>query len=96
MMLQPLSPRSLVYHKELMKRTLGQPTYAFEARQYVVSGMPASECVGTKNTVASLVFKCVFFLCGKVISTKRLFVVNTKEASVVCLGIDHTEESEQR
>uniref|UniRef100_A0AAQ6AL45 Formin binding protein 1b n=1 Tax=Amphiprion ocellaris TaxID=80972 RepID=A0AAQ6AL45_AMPOC len=32
------SPRSLIYHKELMKRTLGRPTYAFEARQYVVSG----------------------------------------------------------
>ncbi|XP_014823941.1 PREDICTED: formin-binding protein 1 isoform X4 [Poecilia mexicana] len=31
------SPRSLIYHKELMKRTLGQPTYAFEARQYVLS-----------------------------------------------------------
>ncbi|KAM3874520.1 formin-binding protein 1 [Diretmus argenteus] len=31
------SPRSLIYHKELMKRTLGRPTYAFEARQYVVS-----------------------------------------------------------
>ncbi|XP_029940147.1 formin-binding protein 1 isoform X13 [Salarias fasciatus] len=31
------SPRSLVYHKELMKRTLGRPTYAFEARQYVLS-----------------------------------------------------------
>ncbi|XP_075312134.1 formin-binding protein 1 isoform X11 [Odontesthes bonariensis] len=32
------SPRSLIYHKELMKRTLGRPTYAFEARQYVGSG----------------------------------------------------------
>nr|XP_023010943.2 formin-binding protein 1 isoform X7 [Maylandia zebra] len=31
------SPRSLIYHKELMKRTLGRPTYAFEARQYVLS-----------------------------------------------------------
>ncbi|XP_008421793.1 formin-binding protein 1 isoform X6 [Poecilia reticulata] len=31
------SPCSLIYHKELMKRTLGQPTYAFEARQYVLS-----------------------------------------------------------
>ncbi|KAM8828936.1 formin-binding protein 1 isoform 2-T2 [Spinachia spinachia] len=31
------SPRSLVPHKELMKRTLGRPTYAFEARQYVLS-----------------------------------------------------------
>nr|XP_054600574.1 formin-binding protein 1 isoform X3 [Nothobranchius furzeri] len=31
------SPRSLIYHRELMKRTLGQPTYAFEARQYVLS-----------------------------------------------------------
>ncbi|XP_068562716.1 formin-binding protein 1 isoform X1 [Cebidichthys violaceus] len=31
------SPRSLVSHKELMKRTLGRPTYAFEARQYVLS-----------------------------------------------------------
>ncbi|KAK1803629.1 hypothetical protein P4O66_021042 [Electrophorus voltai] len=29
------SPQSLHYHKELMKRTLGRPTYAFEARQYV-------------------------------------------------------------
>src|SRR4029434_6609243 len=34
-LLQP--PRSLYYNKELMKRTLGRPTYAFEARQYVVS-----------------------------------------------------------
>uniref|UniRef100_A0AAY4AC17 Formin binding protein 1b n=1 Tax=Denticeps clupeoides TaxID=299321 RepID=A0AAY4AC17_9TELE len=32
------SPRSLYYNKELMKRTLGRPTYAFEARQYIVSG----------------------------------------------------------
>ncbi|CAJ1070236.1 formin-binding protein 1 isoform X5 [Xyrichtys novacula] len=31
------SPRTLIYHKELMKRTLGRPTYAFEARQYVLS-----------------------------------------------------------
>ncbi|XP_034457285.1 formin-binding protein 1 isoform X13 [Hippoglossus hippoglossus] len=31
------SPRSLICHKELMKRTLGRPTYAFEARQYVLS-----------------------------------------------------------
>ncbi|XP_036972773.1 formin-binding protein 1 isoform X7 [Acanthopagrus latus] len=31
------SPRSLSCHKELMKRTLGRPTYAFEARQYVLS-----------------------------------------------------------
>ncbi|XP_074545868.1 formin-binding protein 1 isoform X2 [Halichoeres trimaculatus] len=31
------SPRSLSRHKELMKRTLGRPTYAFEARQYVLS-----------------------------------------------------------
>ncbi|XP_044031329.1 formin-binding protein 1 isoform X15 [Siniperca chuatsi] len=31
------SPHSLVCHKELMKRTLGRPTYAFEARQYVLS-----------------------------------------------------------
>ncbi|XP_069024663.1 formin-binding protein 1 isoform X3 [Embiotoca jacksoni] len=31
------SPRSLIYHKELMKRTLGRPTYAFEARQYILS-----------------------------------------------------------
>ncbi|XP_031434175.1 formin-binding protein 1 isoform X3 [Clupea harengus] len=30
-------PRSLYYNKELMKRTLGRPTYAFEARQYVLS-----------------------------------------------------------
>ncbi|KAK3555903.1 hypothetical protein QTP86_029790 [Hemibagrus guttatus] len=29
------SPQSLHYDKELMKRTLGRPTYAFEARQYV-------------------------------------------------------------
>ncbi|XP_072310600.1 formin-binding protein 1 isoform X4 [Eucyclogobius newberryi] len=33
----PVSPRSLIYHKELMKRTLGQPTHAFEARQYFLS-----------------------------------------------------------
>ncbi|XP_036385190.1 formin-binding protein 1 isoform X2 [Megalops cyprinoides] len=31
------SSRSYYYHKELMKRTLGKPTYAFEARQYVLS-----------------------------------------------------------
>ncbi|XP_047661298.1 formin-binding protein 1 isoform X5 [Tachysurus fulvidraco] len=31
------SPQSLHYDKELMKRTLGRPTYAFEARQYVLS-----------------------------------------------------------
>uniref|UniRef100_A0A8C6WIP1 Formin binding protein 1b n=1 Tax=Neogobius melanostomus TaxID=47308 RepID=A0A8C6WIP1_9GOBI len=29
---------SVCAHAALMKRTLGQPTYAFEARQYVVSG----------------------------------------------------------
>lgn len=29
--------QSLCYHKELMKRTLGKPTHAFEARDYVVS-----------------------------------------------------------
>ncbi|XP_057675918.1 formin-binding protein 1 isoform X1 [Corythoichthys intestinalis] len=34
---QHQSPRSLIYRKELMKRTLGRPTYAFEARQYVLS-----------------------------------------------------------
>ncbi|XP_054613988.1 formin-binding protein 1 isoform X6 [Dunckerocampus dactyliophorus] len=34
---QQQSPRSLACHKELMKRTLGRPTYAFEARQYVLS-----------------------------------------------------------
>nr|XP_040142416.1 formin-binding protein 1 isoform X2 [Ictidomys tridecemlineatus] len=43
----PLSPKdthslrtetqSLCLHKELMKRTLGKPTYAFEARDYVLS-----------------------------------------------------------
>uniref|UniRef100_A0A3Q3N5H1 Formin binding protein 1b n=1 Tax=Labrus bergylta TaxID=56723 RepID=A0A3Q3N5H1_9LABR len=31
------SPCSLINNKELMKRTLGRPTYAFEARQYVLS-----------------------------------------------------------
>ncbi|KAM6976225.1 formin-binding protein 1 isoform 2-T2 [Tautogolabrus adspersus] len=31
------SPCSFTCHKELMKRTLGRPTYAFEARQYVLS-----------------------------------------------------------
>ncbi|KAM9821001.1 formin-binding protein 1 isoform 2-T2 [Neosynchiropus ocellatus] len=30
-------PTSLLCNKELMKRTLGRPTYAFEARQYVLS-----------------------------------------------------------
>ena len=29
--------QSLYFHKELMKRTLGKPTYALEAREYVVS-----------------------------------------------------------
>ncbi|MGH0177272.1 UNVERIFIED_CONTAM: hypothetical protein FKN15_074744 [Acipenser sinensis] len=29
--------RTYCYHKEHMKRTLGKPTYAYEARQYVVS-----------------------------------------------------------
>ncbi|XP_050948210.1 formin-binding protein 1 isoform X2 [Labeo rohita] len=31
------SAQSLYYNKEIMKRTLGRPTYAFEARQYVLS-----------------------------------------------------------
>ncbi|XP_051962041.1 formin-binding protein 1-like isoform X1 [Xyrauchen texanus] len=31
------SAHSLYYNKEIMKRTLGRPTYAFEARQYVLS-----------------------------------------------------------
>src|SRR4029434_7527529 len=39
-------PRSLYYNKELMKRTLGRPTYAFEARQYVVS---VCVCVGARG-----------------------------------------------
>ncbi|MGH0135836.1 UNVERIFIED_CONTAM: hypothetical protein FKN15_029153 [Acipenser sinensis] len=30
--------RTYCYHKEHMKRTLGKPTYAYEARQYVGSG----------------------------------------------------------
>ncbi|XP_077399041.1 formin-binding protein 1 isoform X3 [Vanacampus margaritifer] len=34
---QQQSPRSRVCRRELMKRTLGRPTYAFEARQYVLS-----------------------------------------------------------
>lgn len=29
--------QSFSFHKELMKRTIGKPTYAFEARDYVVS-----------------------------------------------------------
>ncbi|XP_078282316.1 formin-binding protein 1 isoform X3 [Rhinoraja longicauda] len=29
--------RSLYFHKELMKRTLGKPTYAYEAREFVLS-----------------------------------------------------------
>uniref|UniRef100_A0A4X1TJR9 Formin binding protein 1 n=1 Tax=Sus scrofa TaxID=9823 RepID=A0A4X1TJR9_PIG len=29
--------QSLCFHKELMKRTIGKPTYAFEAREYVLS-----------------------------------------------------------
>eukprot|EP00070_Physeter_catodon_P046502 XP_028353396.1 formin-binding protein 1 isoform X13 [Physeter catodon] len=29
--------QSLCFHKELMKRTIGKPTYAFEARDYVLS-----------------------------------------------------------
>lgn len=29
--------QSFCFHKELMKRTIGKPTYAFEARDYVVS-----------------------------------------------------------
>uniref|UniRef100_A0A671PG78 Formin-binding protein 1-like n=1 Tax=Sinocyclocheilus anshuiensis TaxID=1608454 RepID=A0A671PG78_9TELE len=36
--LRSLRRGSLYYNKEIMKRTLGRPTYAFEARQYVVSG----------------------------------------------------------
>ncbi|XP_068609434.1 formin-binding protein 1 isoform X1 [Brachionichthys hirsutus] len=32
---QPPQQQSLVSNKEIMKRTLGRPTYAFEARQYV-------------------------------------------------------------
>ncbi|XP_056587917.1 formin-binding protein 1 isoform X7 [Triplophysa dalaica] len=31
------SAQSLYYNKEIMKRTLGRPTYAFEARQYILS-----------------------------------------------------------
>ncbi|XP_062929607.1 formin-binding protein 1 isoform X3 [Mobula hypostoma] len=30
-------PRSFYCHKELMKRTLGKPTYAYEAREFVLS-----------------------------------------------------------
>lgn len=29
--------QSFCFHKELKKRTIGRPTYAFEARDYVVS-----------------------------------------------------------
>lgn len=34
--------QSLCLHKELMKRTLGKPTHAFEARDYVVSSPVAA------------------------------------------------------
>ncbi|KAM9338667.1 formin-binding protein 1 [Symphorus nematophorus] len=44
------SPRSLICHKELMKRTLGRPTYAFEARQYVVS-----VCITLNSHVRNLI-----------------------------------------
>ncbi|XP_041094402.1 formin-binding protein 1-like isoform X2 [Polyodon spathula] len=33
----PQQSRTYYYHKEHMKRTLGKPTYAYEARQYVLS-----------------------------------------------------------
>lgn len=70
-----------------MKRTLGQPTYAFEARQYVVSAcdgqcvwnayvwVSSTLCVSTKNTVASLV---VFgrFIC--------FYVANHSDKEPVC------------
>lgn len=39
------SAQSLYYNKEIMKRTLGRPTYAFEARQYVVSVWDEKVCV---------------------------------------------------
>lgn len=51
--------QSLCFHKELMKRTIGKPTYAFEAREYVVSlpvtarscghGTGTNPCDGTKT-----------------------------------------------
>ncbi|KAM3599836.1 uncharacterized protein V6R79_012486 [Siganus canaliculatus] len=44
------SPRALICHKELMKRTLGRPTYAFEARQYVVS-----VCITLNSHVRNLI-----------------------------------------
>ncbi|XP_035377080.1 formin-binding protein 1 isoform X5 [Electrophorus electricus] len=45
------SPQSLHYHKELMKRTLGRPTYAFEARQYVLSLKLISLNVHVRNFI---------------------------------------------
>lgn len=57
---QQQSPRSLIYHKELMKRTLGRPTYAFEARQYVVSvcvmGTSTSGVPGFRNVSEGVVW----------------------------------------
>ena len=34
--------QSFCFHKELTKRTIGKPTYAFEARDYVVSSPVAA------------------------------------------------------
>lgn len=42
--------QSLCYHRELMKRTLGKPTHAFEARAYVVSLPVLQECSHSQAT----------------------------------------------
>lgn len=42
--------QSLCYHKELMKRTLGKPTHAFEARDYVVSLPMLQVCSHSQTT----------------------------------------------
>lgn len=38
--------QSFCFHKELMKRTIGKPTYAFEARDYVVSSPVTARSYG--------------------------------------------------
>lgn len=65
---QQQSPRSLICHKELMKRTLGRPTYAFEARQYVVSVWRLCE---------SQRCECVFFVWAWA-GTWREWILNVR------------------
>lgn len=49
------SAQSLYYNKEIMKRTLGRPTYAFEARQYIVS---VWKCVRQREYLCMVEWMC--------------------------------------